>query len=39
VIEALILCTALVMLRAIDVSAFRSQRRELGQLVAAMGDA
>lgn len=38
-IEALILCTALVMLRAIDVSAFRSQRRELGQLVAAMGDA
>ncbi len=38
-IEAIILCTALVMLRAIDVSAFRSQRRDLGQLVAAMGDA
>lgn len=37
-IEALILCTALVMLRAINVSAFRSQRRELGQLVAAMAD-
>lgn len=38
-VEALILCTALVMLRAIDVSAFRSQRRELGQLVAVIGDA
>ncbi|WP_322488983.1 BCD family MFS transporter [Chloroflexus sp.] len=38
-VEALILCTALVMLRTIDVSAFRSQRRELGQLVAVIGDA
>ncbi|MGC8801618.1 MAG: BCD family MFS transporter [Chloroflexus sp.] len=38
-IEALILCTALILLRTIDVSAFRSQRRELGQLVAVIGDA
>ncbi len=38
-LEALILCAALIMLRTIDVSAFRSERRELGQLVAVIGDA
>ena len=38
-IEALMLCVALLMLRRIDVSAFRERQTSFSQVVSAMGDA
>lgn len=38
-IEGLILCVALVMLRQVDVTAFRSEQRSFSELIAIAGDA
>ncbi|MFV9504033.1 MAG: BCD family MFS transporter [Oscillochloridaceae bacterium umkhey_bin13] len=38
-LEALMLCTALIMLRRIDVSAFRGERQSMTTLIAVAGDA